>query len=376
LNNTEYTINIDNINGCYVNIIMYKREIDKMGGIGLKRKQLKWVAIFSLFILIILSACSSEEDATTSTVEETEGETSEEVVDDTTKDMGDYEFLSILTGGTQGTYYALGGTFADLISTGTEVKTTAEVSQASAANMTALQNGEGEIAFVQTDIAYYATEGLLMFEGQKIDSISALGALYPETVQLVTLADSGITSYEELKGKKVSVGAPGSGTYANAEQLLEIHGLTMDDIEAQSLDFGESTEGIQSAQIDAAFITAGYPTGAVEALNATNKVSIIPVSDEKADALIEKYPYYSKDLIPAGTYGLEAEVPTVSVLAMIAVKKELPEDLVYEITKSIYDNTEKISHAKGAFIKAETGLSGINIDVHPGAQKYFDEVNK
>lgn len=347
-----------------------------MGGIGLKRKQLKWVAIFSLFILIILSACSSEEDATTSTVDETEGETSEEVVDDTTKDMGDYDFLSILTGGTQGTYYALGGTFADLISTGTEVKTTAEVSQASAANMTALQNGEGEIAFVQTDIAYYATEGLLMFEGQKIDSISALGALYPETVQLVTLADSGITSFENLKGKKVSVGAPGSGTYANAEQLLEIHGLTMDDIEAQNLDFGESTEGIQSGQIDAAFITAGYPTGAVEALNATNKVSIIPVSDEKADALIKKYPYYSKDLIPAGTYGLEAEVPTVSVLAMIAVKKELPEDLVYEITKSIYDNTEKISHAKGAFIKAETGLSGINIEVHPGAQKYFDEVNK
>ena len=139
---------------------MYKREIDKVGGIGLKRKQLKWVAIFSLFILIILSACSSEEDATTSTVDETEGETSEEVVDDTTKDMGDYDFLSILTGGTQGTYYPLGGTFADLISTGTEVKTTAEVSQASAANMTALQNGEGEIAFVQTDIAYYATEGL------------------------------------------------------------------------------------------------------------------------------------------------------------------------------------------------------------------------
>ncbi len=133
----------------------------------------------------------------------------------------------------------------------------------------------------------------------------------------------------------------------------------MDDIEAQNLDFGESTDGIQSGQIDAAFITAGYPTGAVEALNATNKVSIIPVSDEKADALIKKYPYYSKDLIPAGTYGLEAEVPTVSVLAMIAVKKELPEDLVYEITKSIYDNTEKISHAKGAFIKAETGLSGI-----------------
>jgi len=242
--------------------------------------------------------------------------------------------------------------------------------------MTALQEGEGNIAFVQTDIAYYGTEGIMMFEGKKTDAVSALGALYPETVQLVTLADSGITSFEDLKGKKVSVGAPGSGTYANAEQLLEIHGLSMEDIEAQSLDFGESTDGIQSGQIDAAFITAGYPTGAVEALNATNKVSIISVSDEKADALIEKYPYYAKDTIPAGTYGIKGETPTVSVLAMLAVNKDLSEDLVYKITKAIYGNTDKISHAKGEFIKAETALDGIGIEVHPGAKKYFDEVNK
>lgn len=286
------------------------------------------------------------------------------------------EFVSILTGGTQGTYYPLGGTFADLITTDTGVKATAEVSQASAANMTALDAGDGEVAFVQTDIAYYATQGTLMFEGQKLDSIVALGALYPETIQLVVLKDSGIKTYEDLKGKKVSVGAPGSGTFANAEQLLEIHGLTMDDIKAQNLDFGESTDGLQTGQIDAAFITAGYPTGAVEALNATNGVYIIPVEAAKADELIAKYPYYAVDKIPSGTYGLESDIPAVSVGAMLAVKKDLSEDLVYEMTKAIYDNTDKISHAKGAFIKAETGLDGIGIDVHPGAQKYFDEVNK
>ena len=286
------------------------------------------------------------------------------------------EFVSILTGGTQGTYYPLGGTFADLITTDTGVKATAEVSQASAANMTALDAGDGEVAFVQTDIAYYATQGTLMFEGQKLDSIAALGALYPETIQLVVLKDSGIKTYEDLKGKKVSVGAPGSGTFANAEQLLEIHGLTMDDIKAQNLDFGESTDGLQTGQIDAAFLTAGYPTAAVEALNATNGVYIIPVEAAKADELIAKYPYYAVDNIPSGTYGLESDIPAVSVGAMLAVKKDLSEDLVYEMTKAIYDNTDKISHAKGAFIKAETGLDGIGIDVHPGAQKYFDEVNK
>lgn len=323
--------------------------------------------MISVFALI-LAACGGDGGET---------ETNGGSTDDGDSSKVDYgvKYLSILTGGTQGTYYPLGGTFAELISEETGVKATAEVSQASAANMTALQEGQGEVAFVQTDIAYYATEGTQMFDGAPIDTISALGALYPETIHLVTLAESDIKSFEDLKGKKVSVGAPGSGTYANAEQLLEIHGLTMDDIEAQNLDFGESTDGLSAGQIDAAFITAGYPTSAVEALNATNAVNIIPVDSAKAEELIAKYPYYTLDTIPSGTYGLESDVPTVSVLAMLAVNKDLSDDLVYAMAKAIYGNTDKISHAKGAFIKAETALDGIGIDIHPGAQKYFDEVN-
>lgn len=322
--------------------------------------------MISLFALV-LAACGGDDDAEKDGGSKDEGDGSSEV------DYG-VDYLSILTGGTQGTYYPLGGTFAELISKETGVKATAEVSQASAANMTALQEGQGEVAFVQTDIAYYAKEGTQMFDGAPIDTISALGALYPETIHLVTLADSDIKSFEDLKGKKVSVGAPGSGTYANAEQLLEIHGLTMDDIKAQNLDFGESTDGLSSGQIDAAFITAGYPTSAVEALNATNAVSIIAVDPAKAEELIAKYPYYTLDTIPSGTYGLAEDVPTVSVLAMLAVKKDLSDDLVYAMAKAIYGNTDKISHAKGAYIKAETALDGIGIDIHPGAKKYFDEV--
>lgn len=332
----------------------------------MKKRQFNLLMLLSIFALLILAACGSDSGSGS---KDTSGDDSAS----SDKSASDIKFLSLLTGGTQGTYYALGGTFADLISTDTGIKTTAEVSQASAANMTALQEGKGEIAFVQTDIAYYATEGKLMFEGNKIDTISALGALYPETVQLVTTESSGIKSYADLKGKKVSVGAPGSGTYANAEQLLEIHGLTMDDIKAQNLDFGESTDGLQSGQIDAAFITAGTPTAAVEALNATTKVNIIGVDPGKADEIIEKYPYYAKDTVKAGTYGIANDVETVSVLAMLAVKKDLPEDVVYSMTKAIYDNTNKISHDKGKFIKAETGLDGISIEIHPGAQKYFDE---
>ncbi|MEX3748124.1 MULTISPECIES: TAXI family TRAP transporter solute-binding subunit [Lysinibacillus] len=328
----------------------------------MKKKQFRLLMLLSAFALLILAACGSDGGTGSKDTDKGDSTASEKP-----------KFLNLLTGGTQGTYYALGGTFADFISKETDIKTTAEVSQASAANMTALQEGKGEIAFVQSDIAYYATEGTMMFEGKKIDSIAALGALYPETVQLVTTEASDIKTYADLKGKKVSVGAPGSGTYANAEQLLEIHGLKMDDIKAQNLDFGESTDGLQSGQIDAAFITAGTPTSAVEALNATTKVNIIGMDAGKADELIAKYPYYAKDTVKAGTYGIANDTETVSVLAMLAVKKDLPEDVVYSMTKAIYDNAGKISHAKGAFIKAETGLEGISIDVHPGAQKYFDE---
>lgn len=286
------------------------------------------------------------------------------------------EYISVLTGGTTGTYYPLGGAMATIIENETGIDTTAEVSQASAANMTSLADGTGEIAFVQTDTAFYASEGSNMFEGEVIDSVSAIGALYPETIQIVTTEGSGIAAFEDLAGKSVSVGAPGSGTYINAEQLLEIHGMTMDDIDAQNLDFGESQESLQSGQIDAAFITAGTPTGAVESLSATSDVNIVPVAADKAAELIEKYPYYAEDVVPSGTYGLTEEVPTVSVLAMLVVQNDISEDTVYDITKAIYENTDQIQHAKAEFIKAETALDGIGIDIHPGAQRYFDEVNQ
>jgi TRAP transporter TAXI family solute receptor len=283
------------------------------------------------------------------------------------------KFISILTGGTGGTYYPLGGSFAKIIGDATGIETNAETSGASAENMTTLKNGDAEVAFSQTDIASYAIEGKLMFEGKAVDNVKAIGTLYPETIQIVTTKKSGITSVEDLKGKKVSVGAPGSGTAPNAEQILEVHGMTFDDIEKQDLSFDESTQGIQDGTIDAAFVTAGTPTGAVEGLSATEDVVIIPIEQDKIDALIKKYPYYVKDEVLSGTYGLESVVTTVAVQAMLVVSSDLSESVVYDITKAIFENLDKVTHAKGKLIKVENALNGVGIDVHPGAQKYFDE---
>jgi uncharacterized protein len=283
------------------------------------------------------------------------------------------KFMSIVTGGTGGTYYPLGGSFAEIISDATGIDTNAEVSGASAENMNTLKDGNAEIAFSQTDIASYAQEGKLMFEGAAVDNVSAIGTLYPETIQIVTTAKSGIKSVEDLKGKKVSIGAPGSGTAANAEQILEVHGIKLDDIQKQDLSFDESTAGIQDGNIDAAFVTAGTPTGAVEGLSATEEVVIVPIEQDKIDALIEKYPYYVQDEVPSGTYKLAEAVPTVAVQAMLVVSNDLSEDVVYDVTKAIFENLDKVTHAKGKMIKAENAVKGTGIELHPGAKKYFDE---
>lgn len=283
------------------------------------------------------------------------------------------KFLSMLTGGTGGTYYPLGGAIAKIVTDETGIQTDALSSNASADNIIALRDGEAEIAFTQTDVAAYAVTGTNAFEGQLVDNIQALGSLYPETVQIVTTEKSGIKTVKDLQGKKVSVGAPGSGTYVSAEQILEAYGMSMNDIRAQHLDFGESVGGIQDGNIDAAFITAGTPTGAVEQLTATSSVFVLPVDGDEAKNLIEKYPFYGVNTIPEGTYGLKQDINTVAVLAMLVVRDDLPEDAVYQITKAIYENTGKIAHAKAQEISLEKALDGVGFELHPGAKKYYEE---
>ncbi|MFC7320125.1 TAXI family TRAP transporter solute-binding subunit [Halobacillus campisalis] len=284
------------------------------------------------------------------------------------------QFVQILTGGTEGTYYPLGGTFAQVLNDNMDnVEANATSTGASVENMNSISSGDGEIAFTQTDIASYAANGEIMFDEANED-FGAIGTLYPETIQIVTTMDSGIESVEDLEGKTVSVGAPGSGTNANADNILEVHGINIDeDIEARDLDFGDSTTGIQDGTIDAAFITSGTPTGAVESLAATVDVNILAISEDKAQELMDEYSYYSVDEVPEGTYGLEEAVPTVAVQAMLVAHSDLSEDQVYEMTKAIFENTDQISHAKGEDINAESALDGVGVDLHPGAKKYFDE---
>lgn len=332
--------------------------------------------VFALLVLI-LAACGDGGGDTVEDAgedgnggEDTEAESSG---GDTEAEGETPDFLTMLTGGTSGTYYPLGGEMASSISDEAGIQTDAISSNASADNIVDLENGEAELAMVQTDTVAQAVEGEGVFEGEAVESIMGLGSLYPETIQIVASADSDIESVEDLEGRTVSVGAPGSGTFINAEQILEIHGLSLDDIDAQNLDFGESTGGIQDGNIDAAIITGGTPTGAVEELTATMDVKVLPIEQDVIDELVESYPYYAEDTVESGTYGIEEDVTTVAVLAMIAVSDSLSEDVVYDITAAIYENTDSMAHARAEDITLESAVDGVGIDLHPGAESYFEE---
>lgn len=213
------------------------------------------------------------------------------------------KFINIATGGTAGTYYPLGGAIADILNKNIPgCNASAQATGASIANINMLQQGQVDIAFIQNDNAYYAVNGTEMFKDKKVTNLYGLATLYPETIQIVTLAETGITDLSQVKGKRVAVGAPGSGTEANARQILAEYGITYDDINVQYLSFAEASSALKDGNVDVAFVTAGHPTAAIQDIATQNNVVLLPVAPDKADALIAKYPFYTKVNIAANTY--------------------------------------------------------------------------
>ena len=229
---------------------------------------------------------------------------------------------------------------------------------------------------MQNDIMYYAAHGTEMFSDKEVKNVRGIASLYPETCQFVTLDKSGIASISDLRGKRVAVGAAGSGAEANARQILEAYGITYGDIDPQYLSFAEGASALKDGNVDAAFLTAGYPTASVQDIASQNAVRLLPVDDNIADTLIARYPYYKKTVIPAGTYqGFNEEVNTVSVMAMLVATTDIDEKLGYEITKAIFTNLDRLetAHAVGKLITKDGAMDGMPIDMNTGANKFLSE---
>ena len=289
-------------------------------------------------------------------------------------------FVSIATGGTGGTYYPLGGAMAKIFNDNIPgVTANAQSTGASVENVNLVSQGEAEVAFAQNDVTYYAWTGTESFAGkEKITNIRGMAMLYPEVTQVIATAESGIKNIADLKGKKVAVGAPGSGTEVNARQMLAEYGLTYTDLaKADYLSFNEAADQLKNKQIDAAFVTGAVPTSAVTEVTQTADIVVVAIDADKIAALNEKYPFYAEVVIPANSYkGQTTDVVAAAVMAMLIVPEDLSEDLVYNMTKNMFEQRQVIidTHARGNDIKLETALVGMPIDVHPGAQKYYDEM--
>ena len=288
---------------------------------------------------------------------------------------GGKQFLNIATGGTAGTYYPLGGALAELLNQNIKgMNASAQSTGASVANVNMLKDGSVDIAFIQNDIAYYAANGKEMFKDNKVENIRGIAALYPETVQFVTTADKGIKSIADLKGKKVAVGASGSGAEANARQILGAYGLTYDDIDAQYLSFGEAADALKDGNVDVGVVVAGFPTAAIQDLAANKSAALVNIDAEHADKLMKQYPYFTKITVPKGTYpGQEEDVSTVAVKCVVVTTDKLSDDLGEQIVKAIYEHLDrmKAAHAVGKYITKDTALEGMSVKMNAGAEKYL-----
>lgn len=283
------------------------------------------------------------------------------------------QFINIATGGTAGTYYPIGGAIAEVLNKN-GINASAQSTGASVANINMLKDKQVELAIVQNDITYYAVNGQEMFkEGGKVENLFGIASLYPETCQFIVREDSNIRSINDLKGKRVAVGAAGSGAEANARQILEAYGLTYDDVEEQFLSFAEGAYAIKDNTVDAAFVTAGYPTASVQDVASQNKIRLLPVGDEQIKKLSEKYPFYTKTVVPKGVYqGFDEDVQTVSVMAILICNDKVDAALGEKITNAIFNNIDKIAaaHSAAKNIKKDTALNALDfMKMNEGAAK-------
>lgn len=286
--------------------------------------------------------------------------------------------LAIFTGGESGTYYPLGQALARIIDSEVkDMEASAVSSEGSVSNARAISAEEAGLALIQNDIADYAYKGSQMFSGSPAGNIRGIAAWYPETIQFVVLKESGIMSIGELAGKRVGVGAPGSGTAVEALAILGMAGINKQNSDIQYLDFKEVAAALQNGSIDAGVVTAGLPTPAITELSGAREVYILEIPDGIYDSIKELHPFFVRQSVSAGTYnGLGQDISTLGVMAMLVTRESLPEETVYNITKAIFENLEILvdAHPRAGDINLDTALEGISIPLHPGAERYYREL--
>ncbi|MFP6731923.1 MAG: TAXI family TRAP transporter solute-binding subunit [Alphaproteobacteria bacterium] len=304
----------------------------------------------------------------------------------------DVKFFSIGTGSTSGTYYPIGSIIANAISNPPGslecdkggscgvpgLIARVQSSSGSIVNVKDIASGAVQLALSQADIAYWAYNGSGLFHHDEPNqALRSIANLYPESLHVVVLRYSGIKKITDLVGKRVSLGEEGSGTLVESMAILKAYGLTKDDVTPEYLRPGAASLAMSEGTLDAFFFVAGYPVTAITDLTRSLDIKILPISGKPAENVLTFYPFFTKSVIPAGTYEGVGEVETISIGAQLLVSADIEDDIVYQITTALWhENTRKMldsGHAKGREIQLKTALDGLAVPLHPGAERYYRE---
>ncbi len=279
------------------------------------------------------------------------------------------------TGSATGNYYNFGNAMCTVINQVTGANLTVNATGGSTENARLLGSGENEFALIQSDVFSYAHQGIELFEGNPVTNFQAITSCYPEMVQIIVRKDSGIASVADMAGKRIAVGAVGSGYEVAARQILAVYDMSYDDINETFCDQATAKNGVQDGTFDAMFMCSGYPNGNVTELSLTGKIEVLTIDQEHLDMLIEKYPFYSVFTTETDEYNLGHEITSVAVMSMMVCLDTFSEDEIYDLTKTIYENLSEIQeiNAKAKYMSIEGSLSGIPSDLHPGAARYYTE---
>ena len=284
------------------------------------------------------------------------------------------EFVTVATGPTSGIYFPIGGAFATALKDW-GYTTSAQSTAASGENIQLIQESGAEIAIAMQDSVMQAYEGFGAYEGKEPASeLRALMRLWPNYVQLVTTANTGIQSVEDLKGKRVGVGAANSGVELNARMIFEAYGMSYDDCTVDYLAYGEAIDNMKNGQCDAVFVTSGLPNATVTELATSYDMVIVPIDGDGRDALVAKYPFYAATTIPADTYNNKEDVESVFVYNIMLVRADLSDAMVYDMLTGIFENISTIQASHNAADKniyLDVGISDIQLPLHPGAEKWW-----
>jgi len=287
-------------------------------------------------------------------------------------------FITVAAGPTSGIYYPIGGGIGSVVGNTLGYRSSVQSTGASVENINLVTGKRAELAIVMADAVLQAYQAFGAFDGKTPQTdLRGLMGLYPNYVQLVTTENTGIRSFQDLRGRRVAVGAPNSGVEVNARLMFEAHGMTYADIRPDYLNYGEAIDQIRNGIIEAAFVTSGIPNATTLDLATTRAIRIIPIEGQGMANLKAKYPFFTETVIPAGTYGNATDVKTASIMNILIVSKDLPTEVVYDITKGMFDNMGIIHDTHSAAkkdINLKTALEGMVVPLHPGAEQYYREV--